>query len=132
MLAGETESHFRLKRALDVKVKLCLRQTPDKRRLRNHEAPSGFWLLGCSRPTSTLAPGDKQSCPAQAVCRTCLLAVGHPDIFDLAGVLEIPAAFTVSRVGKVDFPALVGPDLLQVPGRQRFGHGTPLHIPVAP
>src|SRR5580658_5224084 len=81
---------------------------------------------------STLAPGDKPSCPTPVMVARRLLAVRHPDIFDLTGVLQIPAAFTVPRIGKIDFAALVGPDLLQVPGRQRLGHGTKLRIPVAP
>ena len=41
-----------------------------------------------------------------------LFPVRHPDILDLHGVIEKPAAFTLLRVEPVDGPAFVGEHLL--------------------
>src|SRR5260370_23334172 len=49
-----------------------------------------------------------------------LLAVGHPDVFHLHGVVEEPAAFALPRVKPVDDAAFVGEYLLQIAYREGF------------
>jgi hypothetical protein len=43
-----------------------------------------------------------------------LLAVGHPDVFDLNGVVEEPPAFALFQVEPVDGAAFVGEHLFQI------------------
>src|SRR2546421_5235727 len=49
-----------------------------------------------------------------------LLAVRHPDIFHLRGVLQEPTAFALHRLEPVDGAPFISEDLLQVSGRKRF------------
>src|SRR5580698_7099649 len=48
------------------------------------------------------------------------LAVGHPNIFHLRGVLQIPSSFALRRIEPVDGAAFVGPHLFEISNRHRF------------
>ena len=52
--------------------------------------------------------------------RRRLFAVWDPDIFDLRGVLEEPAAFRLLRIKPIDRAAFVRPDLFQISTRHRL------------
>src|SRR6266496_4700108 len=49
-----------------------------------------------------------------------LFSVGDPDVLDLGGMLEEPAAFREFRVKPIDCATLVRPDLLQVSDGHRL------------
>src|ERR1022692_619995 len=53
--------------------------------------------------------------------QSSLFAVGNPDVLDLCGVLQEPAALGNFRIEPVDGAALVGENLLQVAHRHCLG-----------
>src|ERR1035437_6992766 len=64
--------------------------------------------------------------------RRRLFAVWDPDIFDLRGVLEEPAAFRLLRIKPIDRAACVRPDLFQISTRHRLRCRDGSLVPVTP
>src|SRR5213082_2678535 len=63
---------------------------------------------------------------------TASFSVGNPDVLDLHGVVEEPAAFALPCVEPVDRASFIRENLLQVSNRQRFRRCGPGFIGEAP
>ena len=59
-------------------------------------------------------------------------AVGDPDIFDLGGVAEEPAALGLGGIEPVNGPAVTGEDLLEVSCGRSFAEGSGGFVAEAP
>src|ERR1700685_3848541 len=70
--------------------------------------------------------------PAPTIESRRLFAVWDPDIFDLRGVLEEPAAFRLLGIKPIDRAAFVRPDLFQISTRHRLRCGDGSLVPVTP